>query len=218
MDSLIAKYPAGYIEILGSVSVQLVYIVFGLIVERVRAPYISATSRKLITQSFRNHVVATLIHVAFVMYRGGESVLSRTFVSPYSLPSWTEFLSHLLIGLLLRDAIFYVIHRLWHIPGLYEIIHAKHHEIKHPENHHVLTISYMSVTDFVFLYGFPVVGVAKILEMNILTTLAFSFTSAVGEQIKLAWGDEAHEEHHLDMTVNYGTYGFMDKIFGTDSG
>ncbi|GJC82118.1 methylsterol monooxygenase 2-2 [Colletotrichum liriopes] len=142
MDMLIERYPAGYIEIMGSVSVQLVYMVVGLFLERLRPP----------------------------------------------LPSWREFARDLAVGLLLRDAVFYIIHRLWHAPGVYERVHAKHHEIKHPGNHHVLTISYMSVADFMFLYGFPVVGIAKLLEMNLATTLAFSFVSAVGEQVKLLWG------------------------------
>jgi len=75
----------------------------------------------------------------------------------------------------------------------------------------------MSVADFVFLYGVPVVAVAKVLEMNIVTTLLFSFVSAAGEQVKLVWGDEAHDEHHLGKPGNYGAYGVMDWLCGTSS-
>ncbi|KZL65873.1 C-4 methylsterol oxidase (atty acid hydroxylase), partial [Colletotrichum tofieldiae] len=217
MDMLIERYPAGYIEIMGSVSVQLVYMVVGLFLERLRPPYVSATSRQMLTQSLWNHVVATMTHVAFVMSTGGQSMLTRTFIQPYSLPSWREFARDLAVGLLLRDAVFYIIHRIWHAPGVYERVHAKHHEIKHPGNHHVLTISYMSVADFMFLYGFPVVGIAKLLEMNLATTLAFSFVSAVGEQVKLLWGDDAHDDHHLNLAPNYGVYGLMDGICGASS-
>ncbi|TKW57367.1 Fatty acid hydroxylase domain-containing protein 2 [Colletotrichum tanaceti] len=217
MDGLIERYPAGYIEIMGSVSVQLVYMVVGLFMEWLRPPYASATSRKMLTQSLWNHVVATMTHVAFVVFSGGRSMLTRTFVRPYSLPSWAELARDLAVGLLLRDVVFYVVHRLWHAPGVYERVHAKHHEIRHPGNHHVWTISYMSTADFMFLYGVPVVGIAKLLEMNIVTTLAFSLVSAVGEQIKLMWGDEAHDEHHLNLAPNYGVYGLMDTICGAAS-
>ncbi|WYZ40216.1 hypothetical protein EsH8_IV_000557 [Colletotrichum jinshuiense] len=218
MDKLIARYSAGYVEILGSVAVQVVYLAFGLLVEWLRPAYTSSTSPKILAQSIRNHVVVTLAHAAFVVSRGGASVLTRTYIPPYSLPSWTEFAGQMLVGILMRDAIFYVVHRLWHIRGLYELVHAKHHEITYPGNHHVWTISYMSVVDFFSLYGLPVVAVAKALEMNVITALGFALFSAVGEQIKLVWGDEAHDEHHVNMGVNYGAYGVMDAICGTTSG
>lgn len=113
--------------------------------------------------------------------------------------------------------VFWAIHRVWHVRGVYEFVHAKHHEVIHPGEHHVWTISYMGVVDFVFLYGMPVVVVAKVLEMNLVTTLVFSFVSAAGEQVKLVWGDEAHDEHHVDGGVNFGAYGVMDAICGTGS-
>ena len=218
ISQLISRYPPGYIEIMGSVSVQIVYLIFGLLVEQMRPSYKSSTTPKMIAQSLRNHVVATMIHVVFVMSKGGQSMLTRTFIPPYQAPSWAEMVRDLAIGFLLRDIVFWAIHRLWHAPWVYEQVHAKHHEVKYPGNHHIWTISYMSVADFVLLYGFPVVAIAKALEMNIITTLLFSFFSAVGEQIKLVWGDDAHDEHHLNGAVNYGAYGFMDKLCGTGSG
>ena len=218
MERLIYRYSAGYVEILGSISVQGVYLIIGLFIEWMRPPYTSATSRKMVAQSLRNHIVATMVHVAYVMSMRGKSVLARTFIQPYGLPPWKELVSDLVIGLLLRDAIFYVIHRLWHTPGIYERVHAKHHEIKYPGSHHVWTISYMSVVGFLFLYGLPVVAIAKVLEMNVITASAFALFSAIGEQLKLVWEDEAHDKHHLTMDVSYGAYGFMDKICGTSSG
>ncbi|KAK2019414.1 fatty acid hydroxylase superfamily protein [Colletotrichum eremochloae] len=214
MDALMRRYPAGYVEIMGSVSVQLVYLAVGLVLEQLRPPYACATTRAMLVQSLWNHVVATMTHVAFVAASGGRSMLTRTFIPPYSLPSAAEVARDLAVGLVLRDVTFYVIHRLWHAPGVYQRVHAKHHEIRHPTRHHILTISYMSVADFMFLYGFPVVGIAKLLEMNLATTLAFSFVSAVGEQVKLLWGDDAHDDHHLRLAPNYGVYGIMDALCG----
>jgi len=218
IDKWIDRYPTGYIEVLASVSVQVVYLIFGLFVEWIRPSYMSGTSRKMLVESLLNHAIATIVHVVYVFSRGGESVLTRTFTRPYSLPLWRELVSDLVVGLLLRDVLFYIIHRLWHVPGVYEWVHAKHHEVQQPGEHHVWTISYMSVVDFLILYGVPVMAGAKVLEMNIMTTMAFALLSAVGEQVKLVYGDNAHEEHHVDMTVNYGVYGFMDSIFGTSSG
>ncbi|KAF4627048.1 hypothetical protein G7Y89_g11109 [Cudoniella acicularis] len=163
IDKLIDRYPTGYVEVLASVSVQVVYLIFGLFVEWIRPSYVSGTSRKILVQSLRNHVVATMVHVAYVASREGESVLTRTFTQPYGLPLWREVVSDLVVVLLLRDMLFYVIYRLWHVPGVYERVHAKHHEARQS-----------------------------------------------GDQVKLVYGDEAHEEHHVNMTVNYGVYGFMD--------
>ncbi|KAK3312187.1 fatty acid hydroxylase [Apodospora peruviana] len=218
MDSLLARYPPGYIEVLGSITVQLLYLVFGLLIEPFRpAEYHTkrATSSKMILLSLRNHIFVTLLHAAYVFINSGHSVLTKTFDSPYTPPTLTSVIRDLAIALIFRDVIFWTIHRLWHLPFIYEHVHAKHHEVTHPADHHVWTISYMSVTDFVFLYGLPVVAVAKTLEMDILTTLVFAFISAAGEQVKLVWGDEAHDEHHLDLGVNYGVYGFMDWVCGT---
>ncbi|KAM7197432.1 fatty acid hydroxylase superfamily protein [Naviculisporaceae sp. PSN 640] len=175
LDALLDRYPAGYVEILGSISVQLVYLVFGLAMERLRPAYTSSTTRKMIFQSLRNHIVATSIHVLYVFSRGGKSVLTDTFATGLHMPSWTELATHLAIGVVMRDVVFWTIHRLWHVPGVYELVHAKHHEVVYPGVHHVWTISYMGMVDFVFLYGLPVVLVAKTLEMNLITTLVFAF-------------------------------------------
>ncbi|OAA57897.1 fatty acid hydroxylase superfamily protein [Niveomyces insectorum RCEF 264] len=214
VDGIMDRYPSGYVEVLASVSVQLIYLAFGLFVECIRPAYVSETSRKMLVQSLRNHVAATLVHVLYVAWMGGQPVLTRTFATrPYTLPPWTEVVRHLAIALVLRDVLFYTIHQLWHLPQLYKFVHAKHHEVRRPSRHHILTISYMSVTDFMFLYGFPVMAVAKALEMDILTTMAFSFVSAVGEQIRLVFGDVGHDEHHLTNTGDYGVYGIMDTLF-----
>ncbi|KAM7205213.1 fatty acid hydroxylase domain containing protein [Rhypophila sp. PSN 637] len=217
IDAFLARYPAGYIEILGSVSVQLLYFVFGLLIEKfLRPSYKSSTTPRMIVQSLQNHLVATSLHILYVFLLGGGSVLTKTFTPPYQTPTWTELITHLTIGIILRDIIFWTIHRLWHSSAwVYNLVHAKHHEVLHPGEHHVWTISYMGVVDFVFLYGMPVVLVAKVLEMNLLTTLVFAFVSAAGEQVKLVWGDEAHDEHHLDGGVCFGAYGVMDWICGT---
>ena len=217
INYLLSKYPAGWVEVMGSVSVQVAYLLFGLCLECLRSPYKTSTSPKMIIQSLRNHLIATVIHVAFETWKAGGSVLTRTFILPFTPPSIHEIIRDLTIGLLMRNVMFWAIHRLWHIPGIFKWVHAKHHEVKYPGNYHLWTISYMTVVDFVFLYGLPVITVAKTLEMNIITTLLFAFISAVGEQMKLVWGDKAHDEHHQNGTVNLGCYGVMDKIFRTSS-
>ncbi|KAK5654709.1 hypothetical protein OQA88_7033 [Cercophora sp. LCS_1] len=182
IESLLARYPPGYVEVLGSTSIQILYLAFGLLIEAIRPRYKSSTSRKMILHSLRNHTVATAMHFAYVVFHSGASVLTRTFNRPYTPPSPFEVITHLLIGLLMRDVIFWSIHRLWHARGVYKWVHKKHHEVRHPAEHHVWTISYMTVVDFVFLYGAPVIIVAKMLEMDIVTTLIFAFVSAAGEQ------------------------------------
>ncbi|KAI2615526.1 fatty acid hydroxylase superfamily protein [Hypoxylon sp. NC1633] len=213
VETLLQQYPSGYVEVLASVSVQVIYIIFGLILEVARPSYDSETSPKMLVQSLWNHFGATMLHVIYVACRGGKSVLTRTFAErPYQLPRWEEMVGHVAVALIMRDVVFYLIHRLWHTP-LFYAVHAKHHEVKQPGNHHILTISYMSMVDFLFLYGAPVMLVAKILEMNIITTMAFAFISAAGEQVNLIQGDNTHEEHHISGKGSYGVYGIMDSIF-----
>jgi sterol desaturase/sphingolipid hydroxylase (fatty acid hydroxylase superfamily) len=214
-DGLLARFPAGWVEVFADVSIQLTYLAFGLIVELVRPPYSSKTSKKMILQSIRNHCVGAGIHIAYVFYKGGAPVLSSTYARPFIMPSLKEIVGDLVMALVLRDAICYLIHRFWHLPGVYEKVHAKHHEITKPGEHHCWTVSYMSVTDFILLYGGPVVVIAKMLELSIVTVAIFAFISAVGEQVKLVYGDESHDEHHINGTVNFGTYGFMDSLCGT---
>lgn len=103
VDALLDRYPPGYIEIMGSISVQLVYFIFGLLMERLRPAYTSSTTRKMIMQSLRNHIVASGIHVLYVFFRGGESVLMDTFTRPYHPPSLAELAGHLVAGVLMRD-------------------------------------------------------------------------------------------------------------------
>lgn len=215
ISGLLDRYPAGYVEVLGSIGVQVAYFVFGLIIERFRPHYIDKSSSRMFTQCLKNHAIATSFHIAYVVYRRGGSVLTQTFMAPYELPSIMDFIVHMTVGLFLREVIFYTVHRLWHVPGVYELVHKQHHNVLDPSQYHVWTISYMSVTDFLFLYGAPVMVIAKILEMNIVTTLLFAFISAIIEQIHLVAGDKAHLKHHHNWRINYGVYGLMDRVFGT---
>ena len=104
----------------------------------------------MIVQSLRNHIVASAIHVIYVFSPGSKSVLTTTFTRP----SLTGISLHLAMGMVLRDVIFWIIHRLWHVPGVYEHIHKKHHEVVCPGDHHVWTISYMGSGGFCILYMF----------------------------------------------------------------
>lgn len=214
IDNVIDQYPSGYVEVMASVSVQIAYLSLGLCIECIRPRYHSETSLKMLVQSLWNHAAATAVHILYVASRHGESVLTQTFnTRPYKLPSWTEVLGQLAVALVLRDVLFYTIHRLWHVPKVYQLIHTKHHEVLYPSKHHIFTISYMSMTDFLFLYGLPVMAVAKFLEMNIITTMAFALVSAVGEQIKLILGNDGHDSHHLSLGPPYGVY-FIDDLLG----
>lgn len=218
VDLWIDRYSAGWLEVYADILIQLSYLAFGIIVELIRPPYDSKTSKRMMRQSLRNHATGALTHICYVWYTRGNPVLTRTWAQPYSLPSWREMVSDMVVALILRDAVSYLIHRIWHLPGVYKLVHAKHHEILKPGQHHVWTVSYMSMIDFNLLYGGPVVLIARFLEMNILTVGLFAFISAVGEQVKLIYGDEAHEEHHISGSTNFGPYGIVDAVLGTTPG
>jgi len=215
IDTFIDRYPAGWVEVFADVSIQLTYLALGLVVEWIRPSYNSKSSKKMVLQSLRNHAAGVIMHVCSVFYMRGEPMLTRTFLRPYSLPSWGEVVGDVFTALVLRDVVCYTIHRLWHMPGVYKHIHAKHHQILDPREHHVWTVSYMSFADFLFLYACPVMAIAKVLEMNIVTVAAFALISSVGEQWNLVYGNQSHDDHHATGKLNYGVYGIMDTILGT---
>lgn len=220
MDRLIEVYPSGYLEIAASVNVQIVYLIIGIAVEAGRrmfdTTYKCRSSYSMIGRSLYNHVVASLVHVAYVYMRGGEAVLTDTWRMPYEMPTGLDIVRQVITALLMREVFFYSVHRLFHeVPFLMKHIHSKHHEVLEPAQHHVWTISYMSVIDFLILYGAPVMLVAKALEMDIMALQLFALVSASHEQVNIVTGAEDHEDHHSGAAKGYGVYGIMDKLCGT---
>lgn len=99
---------------------------------------------------------------------------------------------HMVVGIFLWDCIFCIF---WFIQSssyalrICDRLQSKYRGTKHSHVYRVWTKRFLSIVNFVLFYDLPVVAIAKTLEMNIITTLAFALYFAVGEHRKVRFGD-----------------------------
>lgn len=140
----------------------------------------------------------------FIYHGYSEFSISGTFV-------------HIVLGALASEILFYIFHRIMHIPYLYKRYHKIHHELKEPIGMGAL---YTHWIDSLFgnilpnsLY-FYVVRVHPY-TLYIWTIISTSYTTLVAHS-NYKNLSEFHDTHHRKTYVNYSNGLFMDKLFGTD--
>jgi sterol desaturase/sphingolipid hydroxylase (fatty acid hydroxylase superfamily) len=129
---------------------------------------------------------------------------------------WSYDLLLTLCYLITIDFFFYVYHRIFHLPFLYQRIHKIHHYWTKPWAIHAMSchmleiifVNILSVMSSPLLYGKPHV---KFITLYIALSTLSSTISHSG------WGFIArhHDNHHKYITCNYGVLGIMDKIMKT---
>jgi sterol desaturase/sphingolipid hydroxylase (fatty acid hydroxylase superfamily) len=132
--------------------------------------------------------------------------------------------------LLLQDAYFYFLHRLFHHPLLFKWVHFGHHLSGVPTP----WTSFAFDLPEAFIQAFFFVGIVLIIPLHFFTLLAILLTMTVwsvwnhlGFEIfpssfprhwlgKWLIGSTHHAIHHRQYTVHYGLYfTFWDKLLGT---
>lgn len=135
------------------------------------------------------------------------------------LPSLWEFGRDFAISLLIREALFYYSHRLFHTPKFYAPIHKKHHKFTAPM---AFTAEYAHPVEHLIANILPIVLPSMILRSHIIVYWAFlGFelieTATVHSGYDFFSGAaKKHDLHHEKFRLNYGAIGLLDWIHGTN--
>lgn len=116
----------------------------------------------------------------------------------------------------LTEISFYTIHRILHIPYLYQLIHKKHHQIIAPIG---FSAAYMSIADLYIGNILPISLPMLLINAHPITIKIWIVVTTINTIIFAHSGYEKiaifHDKHHSLFNKNYGTNLFMDKMFKT---
>lgn len=138
-----------------------------------------------------------------------------------SFPTAVEMLWQFVAVALIREVVFYYVHRLLHLPLLYRLFHEKHHRYKAPV---ALAAVYSHPIDHIFQNAMPIAVPLMVVRAHLVTSfflaVYFQWDAALahsGFSFTRLPEVEEHDRHHRDMKVNYGILGLMDWLHATDA-
>lgn len=229
--SLVERHSSHAIEFYGTILVQIIffwipsalYIALDPLFPNFAAAHKLQPAPKQPTSSEIRHCFAVtlqnqllVIGLAFVPYYFELPPALRVSAD---LPSLGEFLAHLAVCCALREVGFYYSHRLFHIPSLYRLIHKQHHRFTAPVS---LASQYAHPVEHIIANTAPIALPPAILGAHVLTTWVFLAlmlleTCTVHSGFDFFGGlAEMHDEHHRRFTINFGGFGVLDWVHGTD--
>ena len=127
----------------------------------------------------------------------------------------TDCIFELVLTAIITEILFYIFHRIVHIPFLYKRFHKLHHSVTIPVS--VATL-YVDQWDMLFSNSIPLVfPVFFICSTTITAKIWFIFilTESILSHAGYKYLSEAHNKHHTNTNINYGNNLFMDKLFRT---
>jgi len=137
-----------------------------------------------------------------------------------TLPSIGETILHVIGFSVVEEIFFYYIHRLFHHPKLYKHIHKKHHDWQAPiaiSSLYAHPIEHLFANLLPAVLGPIVFGSHVLLGMAwFVTALVSSILSHMGYHLPFLPSTEHHDYHHLKFTDNFGVFGVLDWLHGTD--
>jgi sterol desaturase/sphingolipid hydroxylase (fatty acid hydroxylase superfamily) len=140
-----------------------------------------------------------------------------------ALPSFREVAADFVIGLAVRELLFYYTHRLFHHPALYVRVHKRHNEFAAPV---AFAAQHATFTEHVFANTLPVVVAHMTRHTHIVSFWCFmgweTLQSALdhsGFDFGVLWRQQQrHDRHHELFGGNYGSLGVLDWVHGTNKG
>lgn len=150
--------------------------------------------------------------VAAILYWRGWDALAEPG------PWWLVLLQLVAMGLI-TEVSFFAGHRWLHTRWLYKRVHVVHHEFRAPT---VWSAQYAHPFEYVVGNVVPLGLPMVIIAPDLLTILCFAVLALLntqlvhsGYQLPLAPWSVPHDLHHYRVTVNYGSLGLMDRLFGS---
>ncbi|KAF2881733.1 hypothetical protein ILUMI_24430 [Ignelater luminosus] len=181
----------------------------------VNEPVSSKQFFKLVVIVLRNQFLT--LPAAYLFYK---SMQWRGYASFRELPAFSRLMLDLVVMILWEEIAFYYIHRFLHNKYVFKYLHKRHHEWKAPIALSALysgSIEHILVNIIPTLFGTFVMGshLATFylwLSVTILGTLLIHS----GYHLPYLPSPEFHDFHHLKFNQNYGVFGILDRISGTD--
>lgn len=230
--SIVTTYPPSQIEFYGTLLVQILFFWVPALLYTAVDYFLPNYSARHKLQPFpskqptaaqirhcflvvlRNQVQNTLIGLLMSYYSPSSSFQITT-----SFPTLFEFTRDFLSCWLLREILFYIAHRILHVPALYRRFHKTHHEFTAPV---ALSAQYCHPLEQLLANTLPIALPPVVLRTNLLTMwgfLAYQLveTASVHSGYDF-WGGWAkhHDLHHERFWGNFGAVGWVDWMVGTN--
>lgn len=232
---ILQQYPPAAIEFYGTSILQLTCF-WGVSAVFISLPYLfpifsarhklqkqekQPTSSELwdcFTTVSRNQLFSTLLHLGLLKLGEVTGSPPSNRFDP-TLPGVAEAIRDVILGIILREVLFYYVHRLLHHPSLYPIVHKPHHRFTAPV---ALAAQYATVTEHLFANILPISLPLGILHSHIVTFWIFlglellETTTVHSGYDFFAGSARRHDSHHEKFMINFGTVGLLDWLHKTD--
>ncbi|KAJ6224294.1 hypothetical protein RDWZM_002839 [Blomia tropicalis] len=170
---------------------------------------------KLLNQIVFNQIFHVILAYGLLLIKYKYFPIQR------KVPTLTWFLFEFVMFNLIREVTFYYSHRALHHSSVYKYIHKRHHEWQSPI---ALAAVYSHPIEHVLSNIFPIILGPILMHSHNLSGyiwMAYSIWETLiahcgyhfpGSPISPVF----HDYHHLKFTCNFGVYGLLDKLHGTD--